>query len=161
MHLVGIEFMKTCPPPPRSSAIGPLGTTSYAERSVTCLHCQKVHDRGFIWKFSDEIPVCFTCYRVMGEEGRKSYERKAAKSKSKQPPEPPSATIPHAKESPTAALKETASKGRGSARKMMAICALLIVVLEGAATYYLYKPLTAEPPEHRLWARASRVSANR
>jgi hypothetical protein len=152
--------MKTCPPPPRSSAIGPLGTTSYVERSVTCLHCQKVHDRGFIWKFSDEVSVCFTCYRVMGEDGRKSYERKAAKSKSKQQPEP-QLTVPQVRESSAIASKETNSNGGGSTMKILALLALLIVVLGGATTYFLYQPLTAQPPEHRLWARAGRIPVNR
>ena len=151
--------MKICPPPPRSSAIGPLGTTSYAERSVTCLHCQKVHDRGFIWKFSDEVRVCFTCYRVMGEDGRKGYERKAAKSKSKQPEPRPTAEF-QAKESPTATSKETRFKGGGSAMKVIALLALFIIIL-GAGACFLYKPLTGETPEHGLWARVNRMPANR
>jgi len=126
---------------------------------VTCLHCQKVHDRGFIWKFSDEVRVCFTCYRVMGEDGRKGYERKAAKSKSKQA----APSTPESQKSPpqAAASKVAAPKSRGSATlKVISLLALLIVVL-GAGACFLHKPPTGETPEHRLWARASRMPANR
>lgn len=140
--------MKTSPPSPRSSAIGPLGTTSYAERSVTCLHCQKVHDRGFIWNFSDTVRVCFTCYRVMGDDERKCYERAAAKSKSE------------TAEAQTTASKETSSKGARSSMKVMGLVTILIVILAVGA-YFLYKPLAVEIAEHRALSGESRTPVHR
>jgi hypothetical protein len=112
---------------------------SHVERSVTCLHCRKDHHSGFIWSFSDTVRVCFTCYRVMGEDGRKSYERDAARAKSKQ----------------ARAQKTGSSKGAGYAMKVMGILALLIVIL-GAGACLFYKPLTAEIAEQRVWASLSR-----
>ncbi|MEI9898328.1 MAG: hypothetical protein WDN28_31840 [Chthoniobacter sp.] len=104
---------------------------SHVERSVICRHCQKAHDRGFIWNFSDTVRVCFTCYRVMGEDARKSYERTAARAESKK--------------------AGSGSKGIRSARKAMGILALLIVIL-GAVACFLYKPLNREIAEQRVWA---------
>lgn len=150
--------MKTCPPPPRSSAIGPLGTTSYTERSVTCVHCQKVHDRGFIWNFSETLRVCFTCYRTMGDDGRKSYERKAAKEKPKQTGSSatePQATAPKAGE-PTA----HGSTGSGYAVKVACLLAFLIVLL-GAGACYVYKPLSGELAERRASSSESRMPLRR
>jgi len=116
---------------------------SHVERSVTCLHCQKAHNSGFIWNFSDTVRVCFTCYREMGEDGRKRYERDAARSKSKK-----------------AGSQTTGSKGIGFAVKVMGLLALLIVIL-GAGAWFFYKPLTGESAEHRVWAGESRMPAHR
>jgi hypothetical protein len=88
---------------------------SHVEQSVICLHCQKVHNAGFIWKFSDTVRVCFTCFREMGEDVRKGYERRAARG----------------------------LRGKGYALKMIGILTLLIVVL-GAGACYFYKPLNGE-----------------
>jgi len=122
--------MKLFPPPPRSSAIGPLCKMSHIEQSVICLHCQKVHNPGFIWKFSETVRVCFTCFREMGEDARKTYERHAAKTESKK-----------------AASLAAAAKGKGYTRKMMGILALLIVL--GAGAFYFCHPLTGEIAELR------------
>jgi hypothetical protein len=111
---------------------------SHVERAVTCLHCQKVHDRGFIWNFSDTVRVCFTCYRVMGEAARKSYERKAARGKSKK-----------------AGAQTTGSTGY--ALKAMGILALLIVIL-GAGACFL--SLTGEFAVQRVRAGESRMPTN-
>src|SRR6266567_7897206 len=137
--LLNIEFMRIFPPAPRSSAIGPLATMSHVERSVSCLHCQKVHDRGFIWNFSDTVRVCFTCYRVMGEDARKRYERDAARGESKQ-----------------AGPQATGSKEIGYARKVIGILALSIIII-GAGAWFLYKPLTGKIAQQRVWAGESRM----
>lgn len=117
---------------------------SRMERSVTCVHCQKAHDRGFIWNFSDTLRVCFTCYRVMGEDGRKGYERKAAREK------------PKKAEVPTTGLQPAGAKGMSYATKVVCLLALLIAIL-GAGACYLYKPLTGEGAEQHLWARESHL----
>jgi len=91
---------------------------SHVERAVTCLHCHKVHNRGFIWNFSDTVRVCFTCYRVMGEDGRKSYERQAARAEAK-----------------TARLQTGGSKGTGYAVKVIGVLALLSALL-GAGVWF-------------------------
>lgn len=135
MHtMVNIVSVKTSPPPPRSSAIGPLTTMSHVERSVICLHCQKPHSPGFMWNFSDTVRVCFTCYREMGEEMRKKYERGVVKSS-----EPEKA---------------------GYAMKVVSILALLIAIL-GASAYFFYWPLAEGVAEHRVQAGESQVPAGR
>ena len=116
---------------------------SHVEQSVVCLHCQKVHNPGFIWNFSDTIRVCFTCYREMGEDGRKRYERGASRGESKK-----------------AGAQATRMKGTGSAMKVMGVLALVIVML-GAGAYFFYKPLTEGIAEQRVWAGESRIPAHR
>jgi len=112
---------------------------SHVERSVICLHCQKVHNSGFIWKFSETLRVCFTCYRVMGEDGRKKYERDAAKGESKKAE--PQTVGSEATESQT-----TESKGTGSAGKVLGI---LLGIL-GAGARFLSKSPTGKTAEQRL-----------
>jgi hypothetical protein len=116
---------------------------SHVEQSVICLHCQKVHNQGFIWNFSDTVRVCFTCYRVMGEDRRKCYERNAARGKSKQ-----------------AGPQTPGSKAIGHARKVMGILALSIVIL-GASARFLYKPLAGAIAEQQVRVAESRMPANR
>lgn len=110
---------------------------SHACRSVICLHCQKVHNPGFVWNFSETVRVCFTCFREMGEEGRKSYEQRALKS----------------------GVAKTAGSA-GSAMKIVGILALLLTVL-GVSAYYFYQPLTEGAVEHRVAIRESRAPARR
>jgi hypothetical protein len=107
---------------------------SHVEKSVICLHCQKVHDRGFIWNFSDTVRVCFTCYRVMGGDGRKSYEREAARGEAKN-------AAPEAVGS-----QATGSKGPGSATKVVGILTAIL----GAGPRFLSKALTGKPAEQQL-----------
>jgi len=92
---------------------------THVEQSVACLHCQKVHHPGFIWNFSETVRVCFTCYREMGEDARKSFERTAAKAKSKK-----------------AALEKRGAKGTGYALKVLGILALLVVLLGAGAWFF-------------------------
>ncbi|MEP6669636.1 MAG: hypothetical protein ABJF10_10815 [Chthoniobacter sp.] len=111
---------------------------SHVEQSVTCLHCQKAHHPGFIWNFSPAVRVCFTCYREMGEDARRSYERDAARGK----------------------LNKAGTRARGSkeisyARKVIGILTLVLVILSAGACLF-YKPLNEEIAEQRVWAVVAR-----
>lgn len=79
-----------------------------------------------MWNFSDTVRVCFTCYREMGEELRKKYERGSVKSS-----EP---------------------KKAGYAMKVVSILALLIAIL-GVSAYFLYRPLDEGVAQNRAVAR--------
>ena len=107
---------------------------SHVERSVICLHCQKPHSPGFMWNFSDMVRVCFTCYREMGEELRKKYERGVVKS--------------------------SEAKKAGHTMKLVSILALLIAIL-GVSAYYFYRPLTEDVADHRAVARENGFRAGR
>ena len=84
----------------------------------------------------------------MGDDGRKSYEHKAGKGKSKKV------------EPSTPESKVSESKGGSYVVKAMALLAFLIIIL-GACACFLSKSLTGEFPEHRLSVRADRIPANR
>lgn len=92
-----------------------------------------------MWNFSDTVRVCFTCFRVMGEEGRKGYEHRAAKSAPKTPAQ---------------------AKPAGRSWKTVGVLALLGAIL-AAGLFYYYQPLNARVAEHHLAVRESRAPVRR
>jgi hypothetical protein len=114
---------------------------SHVERSVICVHCQKPHNPGFIWNFSDTLRVCFTCYRGMGDELRDGYERRAGKkglaNRSK----------------PVGTPTRVSRKRRSSARAMSLVVVFLAIL--AANTWFSDRPITWQLADIQ-YARTSR-----
>lgn len=87
-----------------------------------------------MWNFSETVRVCFTCYRVMGEEARKNYERGIVKGESKK---------------------------TGYAMKVGVGILAAAVVIVAVGLYYLGRPLGEQVAVHRVAAGASRVVSGR
>ena len=87
-----------------------------------------------MWNFSETVRVCFTCYRVLGEEGRKKYERGIVKGESKKD---------------------------GYAMKAVVgiLAAAVVIVVAGA--YLFGKPIAEQVAMHRMMPAESRVVLGR
>jgi len=87
-----------------------------------------------MWNFSETVRVCFTCYRVMGEEGRKKYERGIVKGESKK---------------------------AGYAMKAVVGILAAVVVIVVAGVYLFGKPIAEQVAMHRMMPAESRVVLGR
>ena len=81
-----------------------------------------------MWNFSANVRVCFTCFRVMGEEGRKKYER---------------------------GLVKTEPRKAGFAMKLVVGILAAAVVTVVAGIYLFGKPIAKQVAVHRVAAPGS------